>query len=100
MRAEQRFRQASRFEQSEAQQHRIAHAGPDGGGHIPTNADILHQHGIDAHAHHDKECHCEEGKARRGNPHPLSRSDGEASSIENGLPHQSADWFAMTCFLS
>ena len=56
MRAEQRLRQASRFEQCKAQQHRIAHAGPDGGGHIPANADILHQHGIDAHAHHDKEC--------------------------------------------
>ena len=54
MRSKQRLGQASRFEQSEAQQHRIAHAGPDGGGHIPANADILHQHGIDVHAHHDE----------------------------------------------
>ena len=54
VRSKQRFRQGSRFEQCKAQQHRIAHAGPDGGGHIPTNADILHQHRINAYAHHDE----------------------------------------------
>ena len=54
MRTEQGFRQASGFEQCKAQQHRIAHAGPDGGGHIPANANVLHQHGIDTHAHHNE----------------------------------------------
>ena len=45
-------------------------------------------------------CHCEEGEARRGNPHALWHSDDEASPKENGLPRQSEDWLAMTCFLS
>ena len=45
-------------------------------------------------------CHCEEGEARRGNPHPLWHSDDEDFPKENGLPRQRARWLAMTFFLS
>ena len=54
MRPEQGLGQAARLEQREAQQHRISHAGPDGGGHIASHTDVLHQHGVDAHAHHNE----------------------------------------------
>jgi hypothetical protein len=51
--------------------------------------------------HVKKECHCEEGVARRGN-----LPDFRTFLFENpgyfalfgGSPHQSADWFAMTTF--
>ena len=55
MGAEQRFGQAARFEQCEAQQNRVAHAGPDGSGNITACGDTLHKDRIDTHAHHDKE---------------------------------------------
>ena len=44
--------------------------------------------------------HCEEGEARRGNPHSLWHSDDEASPKENGLPRQCAHWLAITCCLN
>ena len=52
-------------------------------------------------------CHCEEGEARRGNPHPLWRSDDDTSPKENGLhhrhslrsPHQCVHWLTMTSIL-
>ena len=53
MGAEQRFGQAARFEQCEAQQDRITHAGPDGSGNITACGDTLHKDRIDTHAHHD-----------------------------------------------
>ena len=35
---------AAGFEQAEAEQHRVAHAGPDGGADVAGHRDILHQH--------------------------------------------------------
>ena len=64
----------------------------------------------------DKACHCEEGKARRTPGWPLLPLRGNSPSgnpvefrtflvdypalfaLFTGSPHQSADWFAMTCF--
>ena len=43
-------------------------------------------------------CHCEAAPQRcRGNPHPLwCAPKRQIFQRRNGLPHQSADWFAMT----
>ena len=62
MGAEQRFGQAARFEQCEAQQDRVAHAGPDSTGNITACGNTLHKDRIDTHAHHDKECLEAQGK--------------------------------------
>ena len=46
----------SGLEQGEAQQDRISDACPQGRAYVTAEADPLHQNGIDADAHHDKEC--------------------------------------------
>lgn len=43
------------LEQAEAQQHRIAHTAPYRPGNVGGEGDALHQDGIDARYHHDKE---------------------------------------------
>ena len=43
---------AAGFEQAEAEQHGIAHAGPDGGTDVAGHGNILHQHRVDRHAYH------------------------------------------------
>ena len=47
-----------------------------------------------------KECHCEEGAARRGNLpdfRTFSFGNPRLFVLFRRSPHQSADWFAMTC---
>ena len=71
MGAEQGFGKRSRFEQCEAQQHGIAHAGPDGPGNITACGNTLHQDRIDPHAHHNEERLESQGK--QGSKVVLSR---------------------------
>ena len=47
---------AAGFEQAEAEQHCVAHAGPDGVADLPGYGDVLHQHGVDRHADHNEKC--------------------------------------------
>ena len=54
MGAEQGFGKRSRFEQCEAQQHRVAHASPNSPGNIAACGDALYQNGIDAYTHHNQ----------------------------------------------
>ena len=61
MRPEQGFRERTRFEQREAQKHRVSHAAPDGAGDIPGRADGTNENRIDTHAHHN-----EKGLKRQG----------------------------------
>ena len=53
---ENRFRHTAGLEQGEAQQDRIPDACPQSCAYVTAEADPLHQDGIDADAHHDKEC--------------------------------------------
>ena len=46
---------AARFEQAEAQQHRVAHASPDGVDDVIHKRDILHQNGVDGNADDNQE---------------------------------------------
>ena len=55
MRPEDSLGDAAGLEQREAQEHRVANAGPDGGRHIPVRGDGAHQHRIDRHTHDDQE---------------------------------------------
>ena len=47
---------AAGFEQAEAEQHRVTHAGPDGGAYIGGYGDVLHQHRVDRHTDHNEKC--------------------------------------------
>lgn len=62
MGAEQGFGKRSRFEQCEAQQHRVAHASPNSPGNIAACGNALYQNGIDAYTHHNQKCLEAQGK--------------------------------------
>ena len=47
---------AARLKEREAQQHRVAHASPDGVHDVRTRGDVLYKHRIDAHAYDDEKC--------------------------------------------
>ena len=55
MRPEDSLGDAAGLEQREAQEHRVANTGPDGGRHIPVRSDGTHQHRVDRHTHDDQE---------------------------------------------
>ena len=44
-----------RFEQAVAQQHRIAHAGPNRHDNVILGGNVLHQHGVDRHTDDNEE---------------------------------------------
>ena len=50
----EQIRKAAGFEQAEAEQHGIAHAGPDGGTDVAGHGNILHQHRVNCHAYHNE----------------------------------------------
>ena len=52
---ENRFRHTPGLEQCETQQDRIPDTRPQSSAYVTAEADPLHQDGIDADAHHDKE---------------------------------------------
>ena len=54
MRIEDRLCKAASLKEREAQQHRIAHACPDGVHDVCTRGDISYEYRIDAHADDDE----------------------------------------------
>ena len=46
---------AARLKEREAQQHRVAHARPDGIAHITVQGNVLHQYRVDGNTYNDKE---------------------------------------------
>ena len=55
MGAEHGLCHTARFEQAEAQQHRIAHTAPYRPRNVGGEGDALHQDGVDARHHHNQE---------------------------------------------
>lgn len=47
---------AAGLKQGEAQEHRIAHAAPDGSRQVIGCGDFLYQHRIDTDAYHNEKC--------------------------------------------
>ena len=81
--------QAAGLEQAEAEQHRIAHTGPDGGADVAGHGDILYQHRVDRYADHNEKCLKSQGKegAQIVLPHlaPFPVDHGCHGKLVNGV---------------